>query len=305
MPLREKRKQRYNILTQAYEFFIRSIRGVEESLLEAMIGILSSFEITDGFIDTNDVNTRKVVKVAKVIDDVLKRERYDGYVKQFTGNFDKIDKLSRELLAAENGIDLKELNKKITTNDEKHDYINQILNGLITKEARAAQLDIPLKRLMYRHATTGVNIRKAEKELERFLLGKNGGELAKRARFYTIESLNRFDGLLQTKFMQKYDAKVFVFQNPLIKTSVENCIQMVEGDGVLGRLAIAPRTFLVEDIPEIIRVSKKEGWMPDSTNVENYFIMRNHFGCRHVISCRLRTDEWIEQKKKERSARNK
>ena len=306
-PLNDLRRDKHNILTNAYRKFIDSMKRAEVKIFSLVTLLIRQMETDpDGSLIVTPKNRKLINSIRKEFGEFLKESSLSTRVRRFTNNFDEVDRLSTLILSRANNIPLAELRNKVDLSDVKGLYIDQITKGILSDDAIEVELINPIRQIAFRAANTGIKIEDAEKEIRRHLLGKGekGGRLVNRSRFYANETIMRFNGAIQTEFCKKYDAKVFKILNPLIKTSVQNCVDMVEGTGEHGKLAIAPRTFLIEDIPKIIRLNNKMGVSVEGTTPENYHILRNHPGCLHSFECFIRSDEWVEQKKRERDERN-
>ena len=300
----ELRSEKFGILTLSFKEFIASVKGTERSLYSRLLKILRSFKSKNGVISPlkEDVksNKKKLLTIKKDISKAIIESTFERKVKKYTKKFDRLEVVAKELISRDTGIDI-----EVDVTDEKNQYVDKVLKGLLGSDSMTSNVEIPIREILYRQATSKMNVSDAESQIRNFMLGKegNGGKLVNRARFYAHESIQRFNGLISQKACEKYNLNVFKILNPLINTSEQVCKDMIEMTGEIGKLAVAKRTFLVEDIPKIVEIIISEGYYGKELTAQTFFMLRNHWGCVHDFICTKRTDEWIATKKEERSER--
>lgn len=259
------------IITNSYNVFAEDVKRIERDIFEAIMLFLKKN------LDASP-SKRYLSKVNKELSKILSTSRFVGPVRKFLKNFDTVEKLARKQLSFENGIDLKELDLA----PEKLLEIDEIINGLLNKQMVDANLHQPLRKILYRYSTTNINLKQAEDELRKFIVGDTAAGFAERyVRPLAIESLSRFDGAINQRVVTEYDLDGFRIVGSLIKTSQRQCIQMVNETGELGAFAVNGK-YAMADLPKIIeKLRASYPGVYSGLNVSNFFIYRNHYGCRH------------------------
>jgi hypothetical protein len=235
-------------------------------------------------------------KINTTLKNIIKPSLFTSSVRDFIKNFDDLEKVSKKIIEKENDLDLSDYN----LSSEKKLYIDDITKGLLNKEMLDANLQSPLRKILYRYSTTNINLKTAESEIRRFVTSEDGAGFAERyVKTLAIESLHRFDGGINQRVATDFNLDAFRIVGSLIVSSESQCIHMIKEIGDLGRFAVNGK-YPTEALPEIIAMLKKnyKGVNKD-LNISNYFELRNHWGCRHqFIPTRL-----LERDKKELESR--
>lgn len=307
MDLKDARKKKSNILANAFKGFIDSIKSTESRLFSKILKILNGFDESNGTIDRSTENRKKARKIQTDIANAIATSTVESKTRKFIRNFDQLESVNLQIMEATSGLTKKQLDT-LDFSETKSLYVEKVIKGMLTKKGREVSIDEPLRLILWRHATLGIKKQNAVDEIRRFLIGKGaaGGKLARYAHFLAFESIRKFDGHMSQIACAEFNLNVFRIYNPLIKTSHQNCIEMIEMTGELGQLAVGQNLYLVEEIPEIIEIGKsRNNGINEETNEQTYFIDGNHTGCRHGYECSKRSAKWIEEAKILRAKRNK
>jgi hypothetical protein len=260
------------IITSSYDKFIESIDKVQGDILKAILSFLKS--------NSNEKPTKSTLsKINKELKKIITPESFRDPVTKLLKDFDAVEEISKKILSGEINEDL----SNFDVGPEKQLEIDRITKGLLNDDALDANLKQELRKILYRYVTTNINLEVAEQKIKTFVTGdeKTDGFAKRYAKVLAIESLSRFDGSINQKVATTYKLDGFRIVGSLIITSQPQCEEMVKMNGRLGKFAVNGK-YAVEDLPEIIALLKK--YYPGvnrDLSVENYFELRNHWGCRH------------------------
>lgn len=264
---------------QETEFF-KSISDSETYILENILNYLQKFSIKGGKFQRNEISTKLILQqLNKVIVQILETTPYRSEVGKLLHVVDKIGEMQKNIISVANGLDLKDFD--ITT--EKKLATDEIIDGLLNKEMLRVNLGNPLKKIVYQNVTSGITFKDAEKQLKEFILGSNSdGTIMRYAKIIAREAISGYEGMINQKCMVEFNMKAFSIVGSLIKTSQPVCIDMIKETGKFAGMAINHK-YSVEDIPKILSIIRVEPGFNKSTTASNYFVKRNHWGCRHTF----------------------
>lgn len=107
----------------------------------------------------------------------------------------------------------------------------------------------------------------------------------------------RYDGMINQRIADEYKLDAFRIVGSLIKTSQEVCIHMIRETGPFADMAINGK-YPMDLLPKIVNIVKGYKGAVAGLDESNYFIFRNHWGCRHVfISTRFTDSDRAEMGK--------
>ncbi len=92
----------------------------------------------------------------------------------------------------------------------------------------------------------------------------------------------RYDGMINQRIADEYKLDAFRIVGSLIKTSQEVCIHMIRETGPFAEMAINGK-YPMDLLPKIVNIVKGYKGAVAGLDITNYFIFRNHWGCRHVF----------------------
>ena len=263
-----------NIIHNSFEDLKKKISGIQNSIYNTIMDFLLSFS-------GGKPTKRQLSKINKILKETVSKATFTSPVMNYLHSFDKVEELQKKIIGKEIGEDLMKMNLSA----EKQLAAEDIINGLLNDNMINANLRAPLRKIIYRYSTTNISLKTAKKELQDFILSnKSGAGFAERyVHTLATESLSRFDGMINQRVINDYGLDGFRIVGSLIKTSQPQCIQMVNEYGELGKLAINGK-YASSDIETIVKKLKSHyPGVNKSLNPSNYFIYRNHWGCRHTF----------------------
>lgn len=272
--------EKLEIIRIAGTDFTQTIKERQKDIFDQLVSILNSFDTLGGKIDSGSINNQQVLtRINRVLNGVFKKDTFKSDVSKYLKNFDDFEKISKKLIETENKLDLSDFD----LSTEKKLAVEELTNSLLSEEMLNANLGLPVKKIMYRQLTTGMSLVDAQNEIRNFIIGTDTqGALERYTKFLAQESLSRYDGMINQKVMHEFKLDGFRIVGSLIKTSAISCIEMIKSQGALGAFSRNGK-YRVEDLPKIIEILSNRPGFVAGTNPGNYFINRNHYGCRHVF----------------------
>ncbi len=258
----------------AEKAFKSAVRGLDEEIKNIIKEWLASLNITDGKIE-REANKKMLLQLIRRLKSKVNKEALTGPVRGLLKNFDDVEKYTKQLLELENDIDL----DKLDLSTEKKEAIRDITTTLLNDDVINANVLQPLRKIAFRHVTTGISFKDAQKEFEKVTLGN---PLYKYARTITAEALMRYDGMINQRVSDEYQLDAFRIVGSLIKTSQEVCIHMINETGPFEDMAVNGK-YPMALLPKIVNIVKRYPGAVAGLDESNYFIFRNHWGCRHVF----------------------
>lgn len=261
-------KKKEDLITNSWDAFKAEINNVEERSLAAIIAFLKS----------KNVSQRSLSSINKFLKKELGANKFASPVRKFLKNFDDVERLSKKLNGLENDLDLSEFD----LSDEKALAIEDVVNGLLNPEMVNAKIHAPLRKILYRYSTTNFDLKQAEQELKIFIVGnESSGFVERYVRPLAIESLSRFDGTINQKVATEFKLDGFRIVGSNIATTQPQCLQMTREVGELGQFAVNGK-YAMADLPKIVEILKaRYPGVYKGLTKDNFFIYRNHWGCRH------------------------
>lgn len=267
-------EQKIRAIDLAERLFKEAIANKDDQLRKLIEKWLSSLNIIDGKIDRN-TNKKLLLALSKSLKARINKSTLKSGVSKLLKNFDDVEKYTKDILENENNFDLKDYDLSL----EKKEAINEITSTLLNNDVLNANVIQPLRKIAFRHITTGISFKDAQKEFEKELEGK---PLSRYARIITSEAIMRYDGMINQKIADDFNLDAFRIVGSLIKTSQPVCIHMINESGPFSGMAINGK-YPMRELPAILRVVNSYKGAVSGTNESNYFINRNHWGCRHTF----------------------
>ena len=308
--------EKLGILESADKDYLDQVKIFTKSLFSKVRKIYNKFSVKDGKLSTGSNNQSVLARLKRDLEKVLDESKIGVITERFLSNFDKLEELTEKQILNEfdriinkKGATKRFLNMKIGKNkadlidallkgDRKINTIlgsdkvlakDEILDGILSKSAQKTSIINPLRKIMYRHVTTGVPIDDAIEELRKFVVGDDTlSDIERHVNSIVKESINRFNGAINQRAANEFGFDGFRIIGSLIATSHISCREMVNGNGDIGSLEIKEGIneglFKMSDIPKIIEINRKRAGFVKGTNPSNYLIVGNHYGDRHDFS---------------------
>lgn len=284
------------LYSKAFSAFEGISASLDGSIYEAALGVVGLLETKDGKLVNNKKNQAILAKINAISKKLINPKAFKSVTSKYLKNFDDVESIQKKIIEKGNkGLNLKEFN----LSKEKKSLTDEIINGLLNQDQLDANINSPLKKIIYKHVTTGITYKKAQEELKAFILSDQDkrGLVDRYTHLLTKEPLMRYDGAINQKAVNEFDLDGFSIVGSLIKGSMPVCREMVNGTGRFAGLRINGK-YRVEDIDKIISIISQDKGFVSGTNKDNYFINRNHWGCRHYfIPTRLLKRDLEEQVK--------
>lgn len=267
-----------DIYEKAFSSFDGTTASLEATIFENLFKIYNLVSIRDGIIEKDP---SKVGIASKEIIKILSGNKFSSQVSKYFKNFDDVEAIQKKILETGNP----DLNlKDYDLGNAKKELTDEIVKGVLSKKAIEANMVAPIKKLVFKHLTTGVKYSDAIDELKAFILKSEDkrGFLGQYVTTLVREPLMRYDGAINQKVADEFKLDGFRIVGSLIKTSLPVCNEMIKGAGRFKALYKNGK-YRIEDIPKIIELIKNDKGFVPGTNKSNYFINRNHWGCRHTF----------------------
>lgn len=261
--------------------FLKNMNKSESLVYTASIEILNRMpRDSKGKILKEDDNQKILLELNNSLVTAMKTAKLKSFTSKLLSDVSKTEELTKENLALTSPeIDIDPW--KINVSPEKQ-MIAEWLSSELASSAGYRRLALPIKKILYRHATSGITFKDAQAELESFILGEGKGFLYKRVHQIARDTLNQFSGAIQAKAVQEFNLTHFLWDGGIIKTSRQNCIDLVNGEGV-GKFINERGYYRIADIPKIIELARGgNGWNNKVVDTYTFFIYRMGYACRHL-----------------------
>lgn len=235
--------RKLRIIDLAERYLASGIEAIQQKVFKRILGVIKSYTTRNGNIDASDSSNRNILlSLNKDLKEIINKSTFSSEVGKYLKVFDKIEELNIEIYRSENDIDLTKLNLSV----EKRMAIDEISRGIMNQQMIDHNFIMPVRKILYRHLTTGIGIKEAEEELRSFILrGDNLGYMERYVRSLTVEAMARYDGMINQKATQEFDLDAFRIVGSLIKTSMPVCIEMVNEEGRFEGLSVNGKLSLI------------------------------------------------------------
>jgi hypothetical protein len=271
-------RDKINMMDLADTELLNRARNAQAEILRRIEFLLQKIDLKNGYYAKSDNDRKILALINRDLIEIINASTFRSAVSPYLKVFDKVGALSLEILGKVNGLDLGKYDISI----EKQLAIDDIANGLLNEEILRVNLIVPVKKILYRHVTSGILYKTAEQELRQFIVNEPGklGFAERYVKTITQELLSRYDGMVNQKVVNEFGLDAFSIVGSLIKTSAPSCVNMIRETGPFTGMAINNK-YAMSDLPKIIAILDNYGGTVRGLNPTNYFVYRNHWGCRH------------------------
>jgi hypothetical protein len=272
-------RKRGQIIRKADDFLIAGLGDVQNSLSEVIINKLSKFERRGGSLAAGSAtNTEMLATFENNIKTALRKSNYRDLIKSYLSNFDEIAKLSQQTAQAVAGRTI----QASTVNALKKIEIERIALQLVEPQGIQSNIVDPIKRILFKSVTTGIDYESATAEVATFVNGVQGqnGFMQRYTTQLARDSVNRYAGTMNNVIQAEFELDGFVYVGSLIRTSRDICNQLVRGDGKFEGLR-KDGAYRISDLPIIVSRMLGEGGVNPALTVDNFFELRGGYNCRH------------------------
>lgn len=275
--LNDKRR----ILENADGVFVDAVQSTARSIWAKIKKIIDGISRSGGKFAPDETDRQTLLTVTRELTSVFADSTIGKKFDAFQRNFDRVEKLNHEYFDKRHGLDT----RRINVSAEKRMIIENISNGLAANAGLRYNVVNPLREILFRYVTNGSNINEAEQYLRDWILGtnQNDGRILRYTKQLTMDALGQFDGTINQKILTEFDMPKFRYVNSIIKTTRQNCREMVQGSGKFADLKQDDGTYLVADIPKIIERSRNGAGWNKATTPETYLVYRGGYNCRHTL----------------------
>lgn len=263
--------------------FLEGIKATERSIYARMLAILRSFARPDGTLENDSTNLQTLNLISKEVTQKIAQSTLQRKLSKFLTNFDKIEDINTETY----NLILSGNFRKVGLSAEKQILIDQITDAITGQASLNAQYTHPIRQLLYTSVTRRVTFKEARENLEKFVLGNNQklGRLSSYVGQVTTDALNGYDGAVQDVIRDANGLTHFRYVGSIIRTSRENCIDMINGTGNFKEFSLGRGVYRVSDLEKIIKKADKGkgSGFNDNVTPETFAQIRWGYNCRHSV----------------------
>ena len=274
--------EKISAIEMAEQLFKKAIAEKDEEIKKTILKWLSELNISNEKID-KITNKKLLLSLNAALKKKINKKTIRPAVVALLKNFDKVEYYTKKILEDNNDFDLKNYDLSF----EKKEAINDITSALLNDAVLNANVLQPLRKIAFRHVTTGISFKAAQAEFEKVL---GADPLLRYARTLTTEAILRYDGMINQKIATDFNLTAFRIVGSLIKTSANVCINMINETGDFAGMAINGK-YPMDALPQIIKIVSNAPGAVAGLDESNYFIYRNHWGCRHTFIPTRLTDK--------------
>lgn len=245
-------------------------QNIEKKIFDAVKKKINTMNIEGGKILFDDTNTAIVNEIDAVIQKALQGSNYPSQVNDFLRSFETIKQFNFDAQKSVNDISQKELSDLI--NPIQKANVEQTLEGL-TGTGVSTNFIQPVREGIFKNIVAGTTISDMETYLSNYILS-NPERMSGLKRYVTQvsrDSLNQFDGQVNSNIAQTFGLDAFRYVGSLIEDSRPQCVRWV-GKNVL----------LLDELQNEINWANNNGTgMIPGTTPNNFAVFRGGYNCRH------------------------
>lgn len=250
--------------------FLTGFEPIEKKIYEAVRKKVLDMNFESGKSLFDDTNVQMINELNDVITNAISSSGYPTKVKEYLRSFDTIKEFNFDAHKDVNDLSTAELEKLI--NPMQKQVIQQTLDGL-TGSGIDTQFIQPMKEGIFKNIVSGATISDLESYLKGFILSDEIrlGQFKKYTTQIARDTLNQFDGQVNSRIANEYGLNAFKYVGSLIDDSRPQCVRWV-GKG----------TLLLDELQTEISwaYSNGSGMIPGTTP-NNFSVYRGGYNCRH------------------------
>jgi hypothetical protein len=262
-------------MLSAEEAFVGDIRGIEAQLLKEIYKLLDVVDVKGGKLQNSKETIAFLNSIEKRIDEALKKSGYTSSVKNYLKNFDTIRQNNIDISSALNKVDISYASLNDVTRLEIENTIDKLLVSGISRDFK-----IPIRESLYRNVVLGATIQETRETIKDYIISNDGkdSKLLRYATQVSRDSINQYDGAIQTVIKNQLDLKDFIYSGSIIKDSRCQCRYWV------NKIKL-PAEELADEIEKALDGRSLGGCacsgMIPGTNLGNFAVNRGGYSCRH------------------------
>lgn len=274
-------RDRLKILESADRLFKRAIESTEKSLYSAISRLLGRADTEGGHFIQSEANDAVLTAANREIKEIIRRSDLPKRVDSFLTTFTRIEKSNDGLF--------KDLIGESFRLPDSRVYRKQLSDFIVTQLADVnivhANIGQPIAKMVFEAVNQGQPVRSAEKRIRDYIAGTGqGGVLAKHAGQIARDTVLAYDGFIQDSIQKRYKLDGFFYLGSLIKTSRQNCVDMINGSGVMKDFAIRPGLYRTADLQKIINAGRGRSGFNPAVTPQNFATIRFGWNCRHAVT---------------------
>jgi len=281
-------KKKLTAIDIADEKFLAGFDPIERKIFDAVKKKVLQMNIEGGKTLFDDNNVQVINELDDVISDAIASSGYNKKVADYLRSFDTIKRFNFDAHEEVNDLTTSELEDLV--NPVQKQVVDQTLNDL-TGAGISTQFTQPLKEGIFKNIVSGSTISDLEKYLSEFILSDplNLGKFKKYTTQIARDTLNQFDGQVNSRIANEFDLNAYKYVGSLIEDSRPQCKRWVNKG-----------TILKEQLDEEINWANSNGsGMIPGTNVDNFAVYRGGYNCRHSAIPFKMTKSQIEKLQKQ------
>lgn len=281
--------EKADLIDQAEAALEQSAVSSERSLFRRVLNFLRGFDMSSGKFTNEKSNRDFLVKLDKELSSQFKKTPVVSNLDAFLKNFDRIKGLNTEIY--EKKLTSTEFKKLAgiyeRTNPIKANIIKQITRGLTNPETVKANVIEPIRNVLFESIVFERTFADTQKHLRDVIISSDtkNSRLLRYTKQIARDALSQYNGALNDRIRTELDLDGFIYTGSLIKTSRQNCNELINGSGAFVQFRLLrPRVYRVSDIPDILNIARKRPGFNPLTTPETFATYRMGFNCRHEVT---------------------
>jgi hypothetical protein len=267
-------------ILDAENSFLDSISAVELIVFGLLWDRISRMNQNNGFVVFDDYNISIVNQIPSLISQGINNSTYASNVNSYVSSFRDIKDLNLRAVSKVNNIPIADL--ELLVRPIQTQIVSQTIQGL-TGAGIDSEFIQPIKNAIFANVASGARIRELEKTLRQLIVsGAIDSRLKKYVSLVARDSINQFDGQLNSLVAKTYNLNAYRYVGSLIVDSRPQCVRW-KGLGVIPIFTLPQ---------EIAWAAKYGSGLIPNTNPNNFAVYRGGYNCRHsAIPFRLSDDQ--------------
>lgn len=270
--------------------FLTGFEPIEKKIYDAVRKKVLDMNFESGKSLFDDENVQIINELNDVISNAIASSGYPAKVNEYLRSFETIKEFNFDAHRDVNDLSTDEMEKLI--NPVQKQVTQQTIDGL-TGSGIDTQFIQPMKEGIFKNIVSGATITDLETYLKGYILSDelNLGKFKKYTTQIARDTLNQFDGQVNSRIANEFGLNAFKYVGSLIQDSRPQCVRWV-GKG----------TLLLEELQTEINWANSNGsGMIPGTTPDNFSIYRGGYNCRHSAIPFKMTKSQIEKYNREQN----
>ncbi len=270
--------------------FLTGFEPIEKKIYDAVRKKVLNMNFESGKSLFDDENVQIINELNDVISNAIASSGYPAKVNEYLRSFETIKEFNFDAHRDVNDLSTDEMEELI--NPVQKQVTQQTIDGL-TGSGIDTQFIQPMKEGIFKNIVSGATITDLETYLKGYILSDelNLGKFKKYTTQIARDTLNQFDGQVNSRIANEFGLNAFKYVGSLIEDSRPQCVRWV-GKG----------TLLLEELQTEISWANSNGsGMIPGTTPDNFSIYRGGYNCRHSAIPFKMTKSQIEKYNREQT----